>query len=311
MLRLLLTGRPGCGKTTLLSRIALHFPDMVCGFLTYEVRRNKKRFGFAISPLSLYTTSSPLEALPKTVFASVEIRSRIRVGKYGVDVARFEMTAIPEMEKSLNQDRKLVIIDEIGKMELASSRFREMLDAVFRTRNVVLASVHAHKHPYTDELKSRPDVLCWSLTPANREEIFEEVLNLVCGGMGFAIRPTGFLRTPWKECEGTPRQPEAVPASIEILPPYLPATQNLKPNTTVHLLWFAHKASRAITHYEDAQKTKGVFSTRSPNRPNPIALSTVKIVSVDGFRITVDRADAITGSPLLDIKPVLKDDGDA
>jgi len=123
MLRLLVTGRAGCGKTTLLSRVVLHLPNLVAGFLTHEVRRGSKRFGFSITPLSQYDGTVPPHKLHSTLFASVETPSPVRVGKYGVDVCAFEKVALPELENALSSDRPLVVIDEIGKMELASATF--------------------------------------------------------------------------------------------------------------------------------------------------------------------------------------------
>ena len=306
MLRLFVTSRPGCGKTTLLWRVATHFPTMVAGFLTHEVRQEGKRVGFSITPLSPYDGTCPIDDLPGKLFASVDFRSPVRVGKYGVDVAGFEEVAVAELEKALNSEKPLLIIDEIGKMELASRAFCDLLNRILSSEKVVLASVHAHRHPITDRLKTRPDILIWELTQANREKLFERVLDVVCGGLGFTTRPVGLLKTPWRTAEEAPRQPVPAEAAIFLLPPYIEAACQLKPHDTIDILWLAHKAART-TRSNRPDKRGGVFSLRSPNRPNPIALSTARVLRVCGNRIAIDRADAINDSPLLDIKPHLKD----
>ena len=147
--RVLVTGRPGVGKTTLTLRVvdALrergHDP---AGFVTGEIRRGGRRTGFTVTGLR-----SGAEHL-----LAVDGGPGPRVGRYGVDVDAFESVALNELEAGLDLAAVLVA-DEIGKMELLSVRFCDLLPAVFEARRL-LATVHAHRHPVTDELKRRPDV---------------------------------------------------------------------------------------------------------------------------------------------------------
>jgi nucleoside-triphosphatase len=79
-----------------------------------------------------------------------------------VDLETFERIAIP----ALSPTERVAVIDELGKMELASERFREAVSALFRAPLPVVATVHAYRHPFTDALKARADV---EVVPVNRE----------------------------------------------------------------------------------------------------------------------------------------------
>jgi len=307
MLRLLLTGRPGCGKTTLLSRVALHFPNLVAGFLTHEVRRGSKRFGFSVTPLSRYNGTTPPHKLHSTLFASVETASPVRVGKYGVDVSAFERVAIPELKNALSSNKPLIVIDEIGKMELASKAFVELLKECTRADKVFLASVHAYPHPVSDELKKREDVLVWRLTTANREEMFERVLDLVCGGLGLTVRPVGVLETAWEGKDEAPRQPTPPPATITFFPPYLCAARQLKKGQKVEVVWFAHLAQRKTVIESGERKGYGVFSLRTVNRPTPLGISSATILESALPVVKIDGCDAVDKTLVADIKPALKE----
>ena len=307
MLRLLVTGHAGCGKTTLLSRVALHFPNLVAGFLTHEVRRGSKRFGFSITPLSQYNGTVPPHRLCSTLFASVETQSPVRVGKYGVDVSALEKVAVPELKNALSSDKPLVVIDEIGKMELASTTFVELLKECIEADKVFLASVHAYHHPVSDEFKKREDVLVWHLTVANREEMFERVLDLVCGGLGLTVRPVGVLRTVWEEKDKAPRQPSPPPATITFFPPYLCAARQLKKGQKVEVVWFAHLAQRKTVVESGERKGCGVFSLRTVNRPTCLGISSATILKNALPVIKIDRCDAVDKTLVADIKPALKE----
>jgi len=111
---LLLTGRPGVGKTTVVQAVVRLFPGEVGGFLTGEIRERGTRKGFSI-------TSVEGES---AVMAHVDFWSSVRVGKYAVDVPAFERIALPGLRDAI-QRKRIIVIDEIGKMELASRKFRE------------------------------------------------------------------------------------------------------------------------------------------------------------------------------------------
>jgi nucleoside-triphosphatase len=159
--RILLEGRPGSGKTTLARRIVagLREHDLpVAGFTTEEMRASRRRVGFAIE-----ATDGE-----RATLAHIELPGPPRVGKYGVDIAAFERLAVPSLRAAPGS---LVVIDELGKMELASKPFRDAVEELFASPTDVVATVHAFRHPFTDTLKARSDVERLQVTATNRDDL--------------------------------------------------------------------------------------------------------------------------------------------
>jgi len=164
--KLLITGAPGIGKTTLIRKVVGHLDWPVSGFYTQEIRERGSRVGFSLNLLSG----------PVLTLSHVSIRSPHRVGKYGVDVAGFEAAACPEIEAGLSQGA-LIVIDEIGKMELFSEKFRRTVLRVLKSPCPLLAAILQKSHPFTDPLKARLDVEVIEVTAANRERLVDVVLE--------------------------------------------------------------------------------------------------------------------------------------
>jgi len=140
------------------------------GFFTSEIKQMGQRVGFAVE-----TFSKP----PKTgTLAHVNVKSAQRVGKYGVNVDEFEQIVLPELQSALSTN-VLVAIDEIGKMELISSRFREMLVQLFESDSRILASILYIPHPFCDRLKSRPDVELVAVNKDNRVSLVTDLGRLL------------------------------------------------------------------------------------------------------------------------------------
>ncbi len=164
---LLLTGPPGCGKTTVIEKVVTALPSGAAGgFLTRELRQRRERVGFEVRTL----------AGESAVLAHVDMASRHRVGRYGVDVAAFERVGVAALEEAIAAGR-LVIVDEIGKMELLSERFRRALLAALDGPNSLLATISARPHPWCDQIKARPDVELWTVTLQNRDALPKRVLE--------------------------------------------------------------------------------------------------------------------------------------
>ena len=158
--KVLLTGRPGIGKTTVIRRFLELTRLAAGGFFTQEMLRGGTRFGFSLNLLNGTTL----------VLASVDIRGRWRVGKYGVDVAGFENAAVPEIEKAIAEGR-LVVIDEIGKMELFSRRFWDVVRQALDAPAPVLGTILFRPHPFADAIRDRRDVEIIEVTTAKRNRL--------------------------------------------------------------------------------------------------------------------------------------------
>jgi nucleoside-triphosphatase len=164
--RLLIEARPGAGKTTALGRLAELLSDAgesLSGFLTREMREDGRRVGFEIETFGG----------ERGLLAHVDVKGSPRVGRYGVDLQEFERVALPALEAPGD----VILIDELGKMELASERFRQTVLTLFEGDVPIVATVHTARHPFTDDLKQRPGVSTLRLTAANRDTLPEDLLN--------------------------------------------------------------------------------------------------------------------------------------
>jgi nucleoside-triphosphatase len=109
----------------------------------------------------------------RATLAHVDIPGPPRVSKYGVDLESFERLALPTLAGVRADD--VVIIDELGKMELASEAFCAAVLELFERPATIVATVHIARHPFTDALKEHPVVETIRVTTANREELPQEL----------------------------------------------------------------------------------------------------------------------------------------
>lgn len=164
---ILLQGRPGSGKTTLVKKIIQRLPDLNGGgFYTEEIRDGGQRTGFRIRTLDG----------KQAILAHTDFKYGPRVGKYGVDVRTFEDLVIPCL-KNAAVEADLIVIDEIGKMELFSAKFRAAVMACIYADAPVLATIMAHPHPFADEIKMRSDVKRMEVTQAEQGFLIEEIIG--------------------------------------------------------------------------------------------------------------------------------------
>ncbi|HSI40503.1 MAG TPA: tRNA (N6-threonylcarbamoyladenosine(37)-N6)-methyltransferase TrmO [Xanthobacteraceae bacterium] len=117
----------------------------------------------------------------------------------------------------------------------------------------------------------------------------------------------GRLRTPWthrRDCPKNGRESEAV-CTVEFDPALAPALEGLEGTTHLWLLYWMDRAPRDLVVQVPRSygKGRGTFALRSPARPNPIAMSAVRLLGIDGNRLAVVGLDCLDGTPLLDIKP--------
>ena len=168
MNNLLITGVPGVGKTTFIIRLSEALEDLQpCGFVTREIREAGTRIGFEIIG---YDGS-------RRLLSHVDIRSRYRVGKYGVDIEGFEeYLALLDLERT---GVRPVIIDEIGKMECYSPFFRDLIVRLLESDRLFVATIARRGTPFIESVKGREDVVKFEITRQNRDLLLPEVLERI------------------------------------------------------------------------------------------------------------------------------------
>jgi nucleoside-triphosphatase len=169
--KILLTGVPGVGKTTVIRKIVALMGDDAAGFYTEETREAGKRTGFDIITLDGR----------RAVLSRKNKKSKYMVGKYGVDLRQMDSVAVPAIDDAVSRN-KTIIIDEIGKMELFSNAFRESVSRAFDSPNRVVAVIMLKSDTFADSIKRRRDVKTIQVTEANRTLLPRKILS----ELGFA-----------------------------------------------------------------------------------------------------------------------------
>jgi len=163
---ILITGLPGVGKTTLIRKISEELKHLhPVGFYTTEIREEGMRKGFELISLEGR----------KGILSHINIKSPYRVGKYKVDIKSFE--DFLDQIKFFGPAVDLIIIDEIGKMECYSDKFKKLLKEILDSEKWVIATI-AHKGSgLIEEVKKRKDIKLFEMTSSNRDSLFSEILK--------------------------------------------------------------------------------------------------------------------------------------
>ena len=176
---LLLTGSPGCGKTTVLERVLEHLGDLrLAGFLTLELREHGQRVGFEAVGLGGH----------RAVLAHVRYRSLVSVGRYGVEPDRL----VPLIEQELNRTQGSVdayLIDEIGKMECHCPQFIEAISRLLKVPAPLVATIALRGGGFIADVKKRPDVQIVEVTDGNRQALPGQIAAWVKKHMAQANLP--------------------------------------------------------------------------------------------------------------------------
>jgi len=165
---ILITGLPGVGKTTFIKKVSDELRNFQpVGFYTAEIREKGVRRGFELIGFDGR----------RGILSHTDIKGFHRVGKYGVDIRGFEdlLDSIPFLNPATN----LIIIDEIGKMECLSHKFRELIIKILDSEKPVIASIALKSSEFIEEIKKRDDVRLLEITKSNRESLVPDVLKLL------------------------------------------------------------------------------------------------------------------------------------
>ena len=162
----LLTGNPGAGKTTLIRQAVARLKVKTGGFYTQEIRVGGIRQGFKI------TTITGREA----ILSYVDISSPHRVSKYCVDVDSLDRVGVAAIHHAITECA-VIIIDEIGKMELFSPRFREAVLKAMESGKKVLGTIMLNPSPFADQIKKHPQVRLIRVSRANHDQVFTEIMR--------------------------------------------------------------------------------------------------------------------------------------
>jgi len=166
----LLTGKPGVGKTTLLKKLIAGLSVHIGGFYTEEIRSGGSRVGFKIRSFQDGIGFSGEEE----VLAHVDSSSPFRVSRYGVNVEAFERVGVTAIERALVES-DLIVMDELGKMELFSAPFQRMALRALDSPKPVLGVIQRARIPFLERIRTREDVTVVAVTEENRDALFEKL----------------------------------------------------------------------------------------------------------------------------------------
>ena len=171
--KILITGPPKCGKSTMISKLIEFYSKKnykIYGFLTPEVKKDNKREGFDVQD------NHSKDRFPLARIGNY--KTRFKLGKYSIFVKEFEnyIDALFNIE-----DRKvnLIIIDEIGKMELFSEKFQDLIKKLFKSNTPLIATIgEKMSHSVKDYILRLPNITLLNLTRNNSEKVFQTILSL-------------------------------------------------------------------------------------------------------------------------------------
>ena len=165
---ILLTGAPGSGKTTALKKIISRLTVKSGGFYTQEIRDAGVRVGFKIVTLDGQ----------EGILSHIEIKGQPRIGKYGVNLEAIDAVAVASIRRA-KEEASIIILDEIGPMEILSETFCQVVMEILESELDVLGSIVKRRLPFSDAVKVHPKVTVLEIQGRNRHRIVDQVLELL------------------------------------------------------------------------------------------------------------------------------------
>ena len=159
---------PSSGKTTLLMEIIKELKLNAGGFYTSEIREKGIRKGFKIITLDG----------EEGILAHVNVKSPYQVSKYKVNIEDLGKLGVKSILDTLNQN-KVIIIDEVGKAEMYSEKFKKAVSTALDSKNKVLGVIKLTTDPLTNKIRKRKDTKIFHLTRENREGIKKKVRSFL------------------------------------------------------------------------------------------------------------------------------------
>ncbi|WXG43502.1 MAG: NTPase [Promethearchaeati archaeon SRVP18_Atabeyarchaeia-1] len=170
---IIVTGPPGSGKTRLIQRIVEDLKNQgvaVGGLLTPEIRVGTERTGFHI--VDIMTGE-------KGLMADASLSSDVNVGRYGVNIDVIKEIGVNALTRAMSRC-EVVVIDEIGKMELYSKEFQDVVEQVLLSEKPMIGTIGEKlRHPFTMKIKAMPSVKVMTLTRSNWDETYRQIKEML------------------------------------------------------------------------------------------------------------------------------------
>jgi len=169
-INILLTGKPGIGKTTVVKKIIEKYKENISGFYTQEIREKGNRVGFRIK------NTDGEEGL----LSRIDIKSKFKVGKYSVNIPDIDRIGVDSIIHALHNDEiDIIVIDEIAKMELFSENFKNAVLYALDSSKTVVGVIQDKNIGFLNRIRERKDVKIICITYQNRDEIAEDIIKII------------------------------------------------------------------------------------------------------------------------------------
>lgn len=169
-MKILLTGKPGIGKSTILKKVAGDLKMPKYGIVAEEIRNSEgQRVGFE---------SVAFDGRSCVFAHKLAFRTEFAVGGYFVDINAISDFVVPELRKGLNKHNSIILIDEIGRMQSFSFKFLKTLRNLFVNKSNLLATIVLEDEPWSIEFKKYPGAILIEVNEENREYL-ADILNIV------------------------------------------------------------------------------------------------------------------------------------